>query len=143
MSAARWEHLHHGADIGVRGIGPTPEAAFAQAALALSAVITDPGRVRPDVPVNIRLEAPDLEVLLVDWLNALIFEMSARNMLFGRFDVDVRPSDAGFVLEATAWGEPVDCERHRPAVEVKGATFTELEVRKSPDGWLAQCVVDV
>ncbi|RMD73885.1 MAG: hypothetical protein D6818_04025, partial [Bacteroidetes bacterium] len=77
MSAARWEHLHHGADIGVRGIGPTPEAAFAQAALALSAVITDPGRVRPDVPVNIRLEAPDLEVLLVDWLNALIFEMSA------------------------------------------------------------------
>jgi SHS2 domain-containing protein len=41
-------------------------------------------------------------------------------------------------------GEPVDVERHRPAVEVKGATCTELAVERLADGsFRAQCVVDV
>ena len=42
---ARWEHFPHDADIGVRGFGPTVVAAFEQAALALTAVITDPGHI--------------------------------------------------------------------------------------------------
>jgi SHS2 domain-containing protein len=47
-------------------------------------------------------------------------------------------------LRATAWGEPVEVTRHQPAVEVKGATYTELRVQRTEDGgWLAQCVVDV
>ena len=41
----RWEHFEHGADVGVRGIGPTPASAFEQAALALTAVITEPDAV--------------------------------------------------------------------------------------------------
>lgn len=137
---ARWEHFRHEADIGVRGLGPTREAAFAQAALALTAVITDPGRVEAREPVRIVCSAPDDALLFCDWLNALVFEMATRRMLFGRFEVRI---DGGR-LEATAWGEPVDVGRHRPAVEVKGATYTELDVRPLPGGgWLAQGVVDV
>jgi SHS2 domain-containing protein len=135
-----WEHFPHGADIGVRGIGATRGEAFEQAALALTAVIVDPAQVEADAVVDIRCEAPDDELLLADWLNALIFEMAARNMLFGRFAVTVRDHR----LEAKAWGEPVDRARHRPAVEVKGATYTALSVRQRDDrSWLAQCVVDV
>jgi tRNA nucleotidyltransferase (CCA-adding enzyme) len=135
-----WAHFRHGADIGVRGIGATREEAFVQAAMALTAVITDPESVAATVPVTIACQAPDDELLLVDWLNALIFEMSTRRMLFGRFEVTI----SGGVLEATAWGETVDVGRHQPAVEVKGATYTELDVSRQPDGrWRAQCVVDV
>jgi len=135
-----WEHFHHEADIGVRGIGATKEEAFAEAAVAMTAVVTDPAGVRPRDSVPIRCEAPDDELLLVDWLNALIYEMAVRHFLFGRFEVTI----GGGRLDATAWGEPVDVARHRPAVEVKGATYTELAVRRLPDGrWLAQCVVDV
>ncbi|MCS6877403.1 MAG: archease [Geminicoccaceae bacterium] len=138
--AGRYEHFVHGADIGVRGIGPTVEEAFVQAARALTAVMVDPDRVTPREPVAIAASAPDLETLLVDWLNALLFETATRHMLFGRFAVRI----AGDRLEATAWGEPIDPLRHQPAVEVKGATMTELAVRRLPDGsWLAQCVVDV
>ncbi|RME32404.1 MAG: archease [Gammaproteobacteria bacterium] len=137
---ARWEHFHHQADIGVRGIGPDLGTAFEQAALALTAVITDPSRVRPVEPVTISCAAPDPEYLLLDWLNALIYEMATRHLLFGRFEVHIDDH----ALRATAWGEPVDVGRHRPAVEVKGATFTELKVARSPAGeWVAQCVVDV
>lgn len=135
-----WEHFAHGADVGVRGVGRTLAEAFEQAALALASVVVAPERVRPDIPVDITCADDDLEVLLVDWLNALVFEMAARRMVFGAFEVHL---DGGR-LRATARGEAVDPERHEPAVEIKGATFTALEVRQRPDGtWLAQCVVDV
>ena len=136
----RWEHFRHGADIGVRGIGVTQSEAFEQIGLALTTVIADLASVRTDTPIQIRCEAPDGELLLVDWLNALIYEMATRTMLLGRFAVTIRDHS----LEATAWGEPLDRERHKPAVEVKGATYAELQVGQRADGtWLAQCVVDV
>lgn len=135
-----WEHFPHGADIGVRGRGATLAQAFEQAAVALTAVVTDPRLVRPTTRVEIVRAAPDAEFLLVDWLNALVYEMATRNMLFGRFAVTLD----GNTLRATAWGEPLDRTRHAPAVEVKGATYTALAVRKDDDGqWDAQCVVDV
>lgn len=135
-----WEHFPHQADMGIRGIGSTKEAAFEGAASALTAVITDVGSVSPAHAVSITCEAPDDELLLVDWLNALVYEMATRKMLFGRFAV--RFND--HALHATAWGEPVDVARHRPAVEVKGATYTELSVKRDEQGrWIAQCVVDV
>jgi tRNA nucleotidyltransferase (CCA-adding enzyme) len=138
--AARWEHFAHQADIGVRGIGPTLAAAFEQAALAMTAVVTDPARVAADEAVAFACEAPDDELLLADWLNALILEMAARGMLFGRFAVSLD----GHRLQATAWGEAVDAAKHAPAVEIKGATYTELEVGRNEAGaWVAQCVVDV
>ena len=135
----RWEHFPHQADMGVRGIGPTLAAAFEQAALAMTAVVTDPARVAADEAVEIRCEAPDDELLLVDWLNALILEMAARHMLFSRFEVSLD----GPHLHATAWGEAVDMQKHQPAVEIKGATYTELDVKEESGRWLAQCVVDV
>jgi SHS2 domain-containing protein len=135
-----WEHFPHGADIGVRGIGATRGEAFEEAALALTAVIADPAQVAPVSNVEIRCRAPDDELLLADWLNALVYEMATRDMLFGRFSVTL--ADHG--LAATAWGERVDRLRHRPAVEVKGATYTALSVAQRDDGqWVAQCVVDV
>lgn len=137
--SARWEHFSHDADIGVRGYGETKSQAFEQAALALSAVITEPACIEPREAVAIQCEAPDDELLLADWLNQLVFEMATRNMLFGRFAVKLE----GSRLKATAWGEATEPARHRPAVEVKGATYTELRVALQDGLWLAQTVVDV
>ena len=139
MSTARWEHFEHEADIGVRGIGHTLASAFEQAALAMSAIITDLSLINPRDEVTIVCEEPDQELLLADWLNALIFKMSTRNMLFSQFEVHINNGH----LKATAWGEPVNVKRHQPAVEIKGATYTELAVHRSQEQWIAQCVVDV
>ena len=85
-------------------------------------------------------KAPDNAYLLLDWLNALIYEMAVRRVVFGRFAVSIE----GNRLDGWAWGEPVDRKRHRPAVEPKGATLTALKVGIRDDGaWVAQCVVDV
>jgi tRNA nucleotidyltransferase (CCA-adding enzyme) len=134
-----WEHYEHGADIGVRGFGASLAEAFEQAALALTAVVTDPQEVAAQETVEIACEAPDDELLLADWLNALIYEMSVRRMLFSRFHVELD----GHRLRAQAQGEPASVQRHEPAVEVKGATYTTLRVAPVEGGWLAQTVVDV
>jgi len=142
MIEARWEHFPHQADVGVRGFGANPAEAFEQAALAMAAIVADLADVEPRNEVEIACRAPDLELLLVDWLNALVYEMATQNMVFGRFRVDI---GEGPVLIASAWGEPVDKGRHRLGTEVKGATMTALSVSKdgSSENWVAQCVVDV
>lgn len=137
--SARYEHFEHDADIGVRGLADTLPGAFEQAALALTAVITDPRQVAARQAVSVRCRAPDPELLLYDFLNALVYEMATKKLLFGRFDVRID----GDGLDATAQGEPLDVARHAPAVEIKGATLTELRVARLGNEWLAQCVVDV
>ena len=136
---ARWEHFPHGSDVGVRGYGPTPAAAFEQAALALTTAVTS-AKVEPTFPVEVSCQAPDLELLFVEWLNSVIYEMAVRRMLFTRFSVRIEAAR----LWGTLWGEPVDVARHAPASEPKGATYTALKVAAGLDGvWSAGCVVDV
>ena len=129
----------------------TPISAFAalarpekmrsrRVALALMNVVTDVDRVQPQQLVEVTCEGDRHEILLVEWLNALIFEMATKKMLFSRFVVTIEEGN----LRGQAWGEPIDFFRHELIVEVKGATFTELKVGEEPDGrWVAQCVVDV
>jgi SHS2 domain-containing protein len=140
VTTTRWEHFEHEADVGIRGIGPTIETAFEQAALAMTAVITDPKKIEANQKIEISAEATDPELLLADWLNSLLYEMATRSMLFGRFEVAIENNK----LKAAAWGQKTDIKKHTPAVEVKAATYAELSVRKNDDGsWIAQCIVDV
>ena len=108
--------------------------------MALTAVITDLQKVQPRDVVDLVCEEQDDELLFVNWLSALLYEMDTRRMLFSRFEVE--PIEGG--IQAKAWGEPVDIARHEPAVEVKAATYADLKVARRSDGvWVAQCIVDV
>jgi SHS2 domain-containing protein len=138
-TAAGWEHFAHDADVGVRGYGRTVAEAFEQAAVALTAIVTD-AVVEPLTEVRVSCRRGRLELLLVDWLDAVIYEMATRKMLFGRFKVEID----GDRLTGRLWGEPVDIKRHAPACEPKGTTFTALNVEFDAAGrWSAGCVVDV
>ena len=135
-----WEHFHHQADIGIRGMGDSLSAAFEEGAAALMGVICDPATVEEVEVIEISCEADDNELLFADWINAIIYEMDVRKVLFGRFEVCID----GCKLTGKAWGEPADPVHHDVAVEVKAATFMELKVYEDEQGkWIAQCVVDV
>lgn len=138
--SGEWEHFEHQADIGIRGRGGTLAEAFEQAAVALTAVVTPPERIEAKVCVEVACEAPDREMLLADWLNAVLREMAALRMLFSRYEVILD----GDRLKGRLWGEKLDVARHEPVVEVKGASYHDLKVEGDDQrGWVAQCVVDV
>lgn len=134
-----WEHFPHEADMGVRGVGSTLAEAFEQGALAMTAMVTDLSGIQNRERVTIECSAPDEELLFAQWLNAVVYEMATRRMVFGRFSVAIE----NLQLKAEAWGEPIEPSRHEPAVEVKGATFTGLRVAKEGSQWIAQTVVDI
>ena len=140
MTVAKWEHFEHKADIGVRGYGGTLQEAFAQAALAMSSVVTELDTIENKECVNIECEAPETDLLFVDWLNEIIYAMSTRRMLFCNFNVQIEDHH----LRAEICGETTHQKKHQPAVEIKGATFTELKVYQNDSGqWVAQAIVDV
>jgi SHS2 domain-containing protein len=134
-----WSHFPHRGDVGVRGQGDTMAEAFENAARAMTAVVVPLEAIRSDVAKTVACSAADREILFVDWLNAVIYAMATEGMLFRDFRVEI---DGGS-LKGTLLGEPVEPTRHEPAVELKGATLTELRVAEGPQGWTAQCVVDV
>ena len=113
---------------------------LAEAGVALTAVICNSEKISPAEKIAIHCQAADVELLFADWLNAIIYEMSTGRMVFGRYEVNI---DGG-ELNATAWGEKIDHEKHETAVEVKAATYALLKVAKNETGqWMCQCVVDV
>lgn len=135
-----WEHYEHTADMGIRGWGATKEEAFEQAALAMIAITVDLKKINQAEAVEITCEEEDEELLFIAWLNRVIYEMATRNMLFSKFEVH---TDDGR-LTAKALGEKLDKQRHKPSVEIKGATYSDLKVGQDKNGtWIAQCVVDI
>lgn len=106
----------------MRGFGTSVEEAFEQAAIALTAVVADVSTIQELETVQLCCDAPDLELLFVSWLNAVIYEMAVQRMLFSKFRVEI--SDC--TLTGSLAGEKVDAERHQVAVEAKGATVTSF-----------------
>ncbi len=134
-----YETFEHQADIGVRGFGATLEEAFGNAARALYSVMVRIDAVRPLEERTVTVSAPDRELLLVEWLNALLAVSDIDRMVFSKFEVTID----GTVLKGSAWGEKLDPGRHEPNVEVKGATYHLLQVTQDDGRYKAQCVVDV
>jgi tRNA nucleotidyltransferase (CCA-adding enzyme) len=125
--------------MGIRGFGKTMAEAFEAAAVAMIAVSVDPETVKQKKKVEVTCEQQDDDLLLIEWLNTLLYEMAARNMIFGRFEVTIEAKQ----LTGRAWGEELDRERHRPVLEIKGTTYSDLKVVRKNEEWIAQCIIDI
>ena len=140
MSTKPFEIIGTTADVGVVARGATREEAFVNAARGLFNLITDPETVRPAEPYPVTCEGISLEGLLVAWLNELIYLHDANHLLFRRFEVKISDD---LRLEGTAWGEPIDADRHPLNTEVKAATYHKAQVVEGPSGWEATIILDV
>lgn len=140
-----FETFSHTADLGLRVRAATREELFAEAARGLfSVLVANPEAVRPVEEIQVQLDAEsldaeDLEFLLFDWLNELLYRFDTEHVLFSQFAVSL--ADNG--LEATCRGEKIDASRHEMDHEVKAITYHGLKVEPTGDGWLAEVIVDI
>lgn len=136
-----YETFEHTADLGIRARAGDLETLFAEAALGLfSAAVDNLEAVRPLERFEVRLARPaDLEYLLFDWLNALLYRYDVDHLLFGGFSVTF--AEDAFL--GVAVGEPLDRARHVLTHEIKAITYHGLKVERTPDGWLAEAIVDI
>ena len=135
----QFETFEHESDIGIRGFGGSMQEAFENAAVALYSVMVNIDAVNPVEERTVTVSAPDRELLLVEWLNALLAISDIERMVFSKFEVKLEAT----TLTGVAGGETLDRDRHEPHVEVKGATYHLLSVKEQDGIYTAQCVVDV
>ena len=136
--------LDHTADVGFEIEAPTLEDLFDETRRALLMTMFERPPERGEEERPVRLSAADLEILLVRWINELVFLVQGDG--FVPADADLRIKEAGeegFSLEARLTGAPLDLEGYGWQGEIKSATFHELEVTRGSLGWRAQMILDV
>lgn len=136
--------LDHTADVGFEIRAPTLEALFDEARRALLMTMFErpPKKGKKEHPV--RLKAPDLETLLVRWINELVFFIQGEGLVPVRTDIRVWGNGAeDFFLEGRLVGALLDLEGYGWQGEVKSATFHGLDVARGSEGWRAQVILDV
>ena len=135
-----FETFDHTADIGLRVEAASLEELFVEAARGLvSLLVENVDDIRPTVEESITLVASEIDYLLFDWLNEVLFHFETRGSLYR--DFVVRIDETG--LTATMRGEPCDRSRHRLAHEVKAITYHGLSVNQTESGWRTELILDI
>jgi SHS2 domain-containing protein len=136
--------LDHTADVGFEIEAPTLETLFDEARRALVMTVFEQPPERGEDEDSVRLSAPNLETLLVRWINELVFFIQGDGFVPVRADIEIREAGEGsFSLEARLAGAPLDLEGYGWQGEIKSATFHGLEVTRGGEGWQAQVILDV
>jgi SHS2 domain-containing protein len=135
-----YETFEHTADLGFRARGPDLESVFADMGRCLFATIIDnPEAIVPRQTHSIEISGHDPDYLLFDWLRDLLLRFDTEHWLYANFDVRIGPHG----LIATVQGEPLDPSRHHLSHEVKAITYHALTVTRTPEGWIAEVIVDI
>ncbi len=139
---ADFEIIEHTADAGVRAFGGDLKTAFANAAKAMFSLVIDLDTVQETLSRDVEVKALDVEMLLVEWLNELVYVFDVENIVFKRFGI-ITLTDTE--LKACCYGEKVDKSRHELKIGIKSATYHLLKVEKNPDraGYRVQVLFDI
>ena len=135
-----YQFIDHTGDDGVVVEGETLEKLFQHAAESFFYVITEPENIEGTVQQSVSLRAPGLEELLVDWLSEFLYLFDTQGLLFGRFDI-TRLDEKH--LEAKAWGEKYNEEKHPIKTTIKAVTFHQLRIENDEGMWRAQIIFDL
>jgi len=132
------------ADAAFEAVGRDLEEVFKSCADALmNVMVADLARIGKREEVEIREQHPELDMLLFNFLQELIYLKDARRLLLLVTSVAIEQGEEGFTLRATAGGEEIDPEKHDLIVDVKAVTLYRFDLRRTPDGWTAIVVVDI
>jgi len=134
----RFQFIEHTADIGLIAYGQSLSEAFANAAYGLFSIIAELKTVKEIESRQLELNEEDLEALLFEWLNSLIYLFDVEMLLLKRFDI--RDFD-GRGLKAICYGEKYDPSRHQLKTGVKAATYHMLKVDRGENQ--VQVIFDV
>jgi len=135
-----FEIIDHTADIGIIAYGADIKQVFANAALGLFNLMADLDNPKEDIKREIELSAEDVEILLVEWLNELIYISDVEHIIFKRFEINELSSTQ---LRATCFGEKIKPGQHRLKREIKAATYHMLRLNKENGGYKVQIIFDI
>jgi SHS2 domain-containing protein len=138
-----YEFFDHTGDIGVALSAANLPRLFADACAAFNDSITALERIEPKRPEEVDVEAPELDLLLVDFLSELLYRFDTRAWLTRHVEVELHEKDGGWSLQGTLRGERLNPARHDVKVLIKAVTYHGLHVRQDDGVWTARVVFDI
>lgn len=129
---AGYRIIDHTADIGLEATGESLDKAFENAAVGMFAILSGSSEIHPEQEMEIRVEAEDIEGLLVEFLSELLYLYEVEGMLFSKFMVRIHEKNRKLYLDAKVWGESYNPEKHNYPTEIKAVTYHMLKVEKNP-----------
>ena len=135
-----FEIIDHTADVAIAAYGADLKKAFASAALGMFSIMTSIKKIDETVVRDVEVTADEMKVLLVSWLNELLFICEVDKILFKRFEVS-ELTDTKII--AKCCGDKIDTKRHRIKTEIKAATFHMTQIEKQRDGIRIQVLFDI
>ena len=124
-----YRFLEHPTDAVVEVTAPTLKEAFLKAAESVVDLTLDTGTVVQRERVQVTVNGKDLDYLLLNWLEEVIYQLITEGFAIGRFEVSIS-RNGGYRLDASMYGEPIDLHRHGFKVEIKAPTFHRMEIRR-------------
>jgi len=139
-----FEFLEHTADVYIAAYGRNLAEAFENAATAMLEVMTELGKVAPEIEDSVEVEGEDEYSLLYSWLEAILVKIEVNQMLYSKFKiVSIGETRGGLRLKAKIWGEPFNPEKHPQKVGVKAITYHRMEIIKETDNIVAKFILDI
>ncbi len=135
-----FEIIDHTADVAIAAYGADMKKAFANAALGMFSIMTDIKKVNQTAVRDVEVTADEMKVLLVSWLNELLFICEVEKILFKKFDMSELD---GTRLVAKCYGEKIDPKRHRIKTEIKAATYHMTQIEEKRDVIRIQVLFDI
>ncbi len=129
------------ADIAFEVTAPTLNKLFEEAAMACSDIMVDPKTVKAKVKKIIKLKADNLDNLLLDFLNELVFLKDTKGLLFNKYFIKV--DEKLFSLTAVATGEKIDRKNHDLRNDLKAITMHMFILEKRGKQWYNRIIVDI
>ena len=136
----QYEEIPHTADIALRIYGKGLRELFINAAYGMFDIMADLEGLKNSVSAEISLKAPSKEELLVSWLDELLYNFYTKGIIFSAFDITSLTDES---LIAKAHGRHLADNRNRLKREIKAATFHDIDIKRSPDGFSVDVVFDV
>ncbi len=136
----RYEQFPHTADIGVRVYGKDLKELFENAAFSMFDIIADLEGLKSSFTQDFELEAQNSEELLVAWLDELLYNFYTKSIIFFKFDIVELAENR---LKARAYGRSVGENRNRLKAEIKAATYHNLKINKTAEGYAVEIIFDI
>ena len=121
----RYKLIEHTADTGLIAYGSSLAEAFGNAAYGMFSIIAKLNRVGENEKRRFEVSSNDIEGLLIEWLNRLLYYFDVEMLLFKRFEISILPKNR---LTAICYGEKYNPTHHRLKTGVKSATYHMLKV---------------
>jgi SHS2 domain-containing protein len=132
------------ADIAFEATGrDLPELFTAAADATMNVMIDNLEAIESRETRRIELSNDNIEMLLFDFLQELIYFKDAKRLLLRAYEMQIDQKNEGYFLKSKVAGEPLDDTRHQQRADVKAVTLHGFSIEKHDGGWKARVLLDI